>query len=347
MRTIVSVQLLRAVAALAVALCHFDIVRLWLSGLDGTSPLLHMASGVDLFFVISGFVMVISSGALFGFRNGWLMFLSRRIARIVPPYWLVMSLAIPFMSLPSDWGSLLGSYLFSPFRSAYGSIVPSYGIGWTLNFEMYFYALFAASMFLPRTLAVPTLSAALVVVVAVGWWVKPTFAALVFWSDPIILEFMFGMIMAVLYVRGVRLPVPLRICLVLAGITVIAAVGAPSNTPTGWRFLYWGIPATMIFAGTVIGKEINFGKLRGPVKVLGNASYALYLTHPMMTAVVMLGWPLGLNRYPKLLVLFLAIATVQLISVAMYYAIERRSIQFLQGIFLDQAPVILTESRRQ
>jgi exopolysaccharide production protein ExoZ len=340
MRTIVSVQALRAIAALAVVLCHFNELWLILEGRGNDPGVLYpLASGVDLFFVISGFVMVYSSGELFAAKGGWLTFFSRRVARIVPPYWVVMAVAIPFMHLPSDLGSLLGSYAFFPFRAAAGNIGPIYGVGWTLNFEMYFYVLFSAAVLLRRDVAVPILCGSLCAIVLLGYWLQPTWAPLALWSDPIIMEFAFGMALALLYLRGARLPTAIRVGLVVAGVATIALVNAPSNTPTGWRFMEWGIPAAMIFAGTVLGRDINFGWLRGPVTILGNSSYALYLTHSLMAAAVFRGWALGLYQYPKMLVLFLAVVAVQLISIAIYYLFEKRSSRFLQGVFLARSPL--------
>src|SRR5258708_4207929 len=334
MRTIVSVQALRAIAALAVVICHFDELNAWLAGLKDPYPLDQLASGVDLFFVISGFVMVYASQDLFEARGGWLTFFTRRIARIVPPYWLLTAIAIAVMSLPSDWGSLLGSYLFFPFRADGGNIAPVYGVGWTLNFEMYFYILFSAAIFLCRNAAVPALCALLGTIVLLGHWLQPVWAPLQFWSDPIILEFVFGMALALLYINGVRLAVPIRVGLVVVG---IAAFGffETRMPPSGFRVVEWGLPAAMIFAGTVLGRDINFGWLRVPLQALGNASYALSLPHPLMTAAVLIGWPLGLNRYPKMLVLFLAVVAVQLISIAIYYLFEKRSSKFLQMALLS------------
>ena len=170
------------IAALAVALCHFDELRVWLAGLKAPYPLDQLSSGVDLFFVISGFVMVYSSETLFGTKGAAIVFFTRRLARIAPPYWLLTAIAIPVMSLPIDWGSLLGSYLFIPYRAAAGNITPLYGVGWTLNFEMYFYALFSAVIFLRRNIAVPVLCLTLCFIVLLGQWVQPTSALLQFWS---------------------------------------------------------------------------------------------------------------------------------------------------------------------
>jgi peptidoglycan/LPS O-acetylase OafA/YrhL len=80
-------------------LCHADQIHRWLSGLKDPYPLEQLASGVDLFFVISGFVMVYSSRDLFAAKGAALTFFTRRVARIVPPYWTVMVVAIPLMSL--------------------------------------------------------------------------------------------------------------------------------------------------------------------------------------------------------------------------------------------------------
>jgi len=223
--------------------------------------------------------MVYSSGELFATRGGAVTFFTRRLARIGPPYWLLTAVAIPVMSLPTDWGSLLGSYLFIPFRIANGNVVPIYGVGWTLNYEMYFYALFSAAIFLRRNVAVPVLCLTLCLIALLGRLVQPTLAPLQFWSDPIILEFAFGMILALLYIRGIQFPTPIRICLVVAGVIMIGFFNA-KMPPSGYRVSQWGIPAATIFAGTVLGREIDFGWLRAPVKILGDSSYALYLTHP-------------------------------------------------------------------
>jgi exopolysaccharide production protein ExoZ len=339
MRTIVSVQALRAIAALAVALGHFDIVRLMLIGRASEStPIYPLVSGVDLFFVISGFVMVYSSEDLFGAKGGSFSFLTRRIARIVPPYWLMTVIAIPVMSLPYDWKSIFDSFFFIPFSGENGSINPLYGVGWTLNFEMYFYALFSVAILLPRRFAVPILGALLGGIVLLGNWLRPESAVLLYWSDPIILEFVFGMILAMLYIHGVRLPASLRVFLVISGIGAIW-VFAPHMPPSEYRVLQWGIPAAMVFGGVVIGQEINFGWLRAPARILGDSSYALYLTHPLMTAAVFLGWNHGLNRYPEMLVLFLALVAVQMISIAIFYLFEKRSNRFLQRILVPHPRV--------
>jgi peptidoglycan/LPS O-acetylase OafA/YrhL len=114
------------------------------------------AAGVDLFFVISGFVMVYSSMNLIGDRKGWLVFSQRRVIRIVPMYWLATTIKLVLMVLAGEFvlharfSSLdtVMSYLFLPTRNSDGNLFPLLGVGWTLNFEMLFYLLFAAALFL-------------------------------------------------------------------------------------------------------------------------------------------------------------------------------------------------------
>jgi exopolysaccharide production protein ExoZ len=146
-------QALRGIAAFLVVITHSGFYvserlrpgfKYWTRG----------TSGVDLFFVLSGFVMIYSSVKLFSDPNGWRVFAERRIVRIVPVYWLattvklVALLAGSSYILHSQLSVLkeIASYLFLPTRNLDGEIRPLLGVGWTLNFEMFFYALFTFAL---------------------------------------------------------------------------------------------------------------------------------------------------------------------------------------------------------
>jgi peptidoglycan/LPS O-acetylase OafA/YrhL len=89
------IQSLRAVAALMVVLLH--CTEMWaLRVQTGSSDAIwqHGAAGVDIFFVISGFIMTVSSRHLVGEPLGWLQFIKNRIVRIVPLYWLLTTLKL-------------------------------------------------------------------------------------------------------------------------------------------------------------------------------------------------------------------------------------------------------------
>jgi exopolysaccharide production protein ExoZ len=311
-----------------VTACHFDELRLMLGGhaLD-PQPLASLAAGVDLFFVISGFIMVYSSEPLYGQPGAARQFFSRRLARIVPLYWVTTGLAIWLMSRPYDLQTVLKSLFFIPYRVGDGNIQPLHGVGWTLNFEMFFYVLFAMAVGWSRKIAVPALSVGLVLIVFAGFLVQPSIAPLQFWSDPIILEFVAGMLIALAYNHGIRLPGLLRIVLVPASIGVLLWAGE-QHLPSGPRLCLWGLPAATIVACTVLGLRRDPPRwLAAPVKLLGDASYAMYLLHPLVIAVVFRLWQLGLNHYPMYTVLLVAIVVAQALSIGTFMFFERPCIK--------------------
>lgn len=330
MQTIVSVQALRAIAAIAVALTHLSQVGLMVQGrANDPIPLYHLAMGVDLFFVISGFIMVYSSEQLFAAPGGTATFSVRRLARILLPYWIVTLVAIPAMTLPWDWSTLVASALFIPYYNAGGNIAPLYGVGWTLNFEMFFYALFAVAVCWPRKIAVPALCLTLCGLVIVGRLLRPHSAPLVAWTDPIMLEFAFGMILALAYRHRVELPNWVRLGLLATAAAAVWFV-TPGMPPTGYRVLMWGIPAAMILAGAVLGKqETDTGPIAGLAKLLGDASYMIYLIHPIAGAVIITQWWF-LQRFPVNAVLVTGLIATCALSVVIYLYLERPTTQLLQ-----------------
>ena len=162
------VHLLRAAAALAVMIAHAHQSAL-LIGIGDYVPDFPMgAAGVDLFFVISGFVMVVASADLFGQRGAPPYFFLRRLARIVPLYWLITGIFVFILFAgrhhSSSWLSaseVVTSLLFIPHSLPNGAVVPVYGLGWTLNYEMMFYVVFSAVLFLRPRIAIPMLSLAM------------------------------------------------------------------------------------------------------------------------------------------------------------------------------------------
>ena len=296
MNSIVSIQALRAVAAISVALVHFNAVALMLVGTaDAPLVLNPLASGVDLFFVISGFVMVYSSEPLFAAPGGSTTFFMRRLARIVPLYWLTTAIAIPLMSLPVTWGTVVQSYFFIPYLQPNGNMQPLHGVGWTLNFEMFFYLTFAVALFLPRRIAVPLLSAVLCGAVILGSLLSPSFAPLRYWSDPIILEFVFGMLIALVYRQQRTLfPMWARLCIIMASAATVWFF-AP-HPPSGYRALEWGCPAAMIVAASVLGRQKVWSGLTATIAIkFGDASYSIYLIHPLVGAAIFLLWRYNLG----------------------------------------------------
>jgi peptidoglycan/LPS O-acetylase OafA/YrhL len=297
-RTFYGLQALRAIAALMVVLVHS--IYLWHTRVLGeANPQYWMggASGVDIFFVISGFVMTITLPGIAGFENRARVFLWRRITRIVPLYWLATTLkvalllATPALALHPHlrlW-NVVGSYLFVPTINPDGLVVPVIVQGWTLNFEMFFYLVFTASL-LPGYSPVPLLTSILSIIAALGLlhsFSTPAFLSLI---SPMLIEFLFGISIA----RSVQTgKVPGRwssAALALAGwvaiLTIFPHLPADSDQVQKWRFAIWGIPAACIVLGTVGLESIFAVRLPRWVVVAGNASYAVYLVQTFVLPVV-------------------------------------------------------------
>ena len=135
------IQALRFVAALLVVLMHsthYASERL----LIDVPIFSNGGAGVDIFFVISGFVMVIASNPLINRPDGWRLFVARRLIRIVPLYWLLLSVKVltillfPALLRDSTFDpiAIISSYLFLPSYNNEGEIAPILYVGWSLNF---------------------------------------------------------------------------------------------------------------------------------------------------------------------------------------------------------------------
>ncbi|MBS7697728.1 MAG: acyltransferase [Chelatococcus sp.] len=338
-------QVLRALAALMVVVHHaqYDAAALAdrLSLSFSPSHLLPWLSGVDIFFVISGFVMVHASRPLFGTAGAWSTFLSRRIVRIVPLYWGVTTLYLAVAILlpqvlnsgwPGPW-QIVASYLFIPAMRADGAVQPIYSLGWTLNFEMFFYLVFAAAIALPRRHAVLAVSLGLALLVAsrpfIGWSLP-----VAYWSDPIILEFVLGMGVAMIRETGLRLGGAARIALVVAGFGLLHLDLAAADGTALPQFIGYGGPAALLVAAAVLGRpNTRPPAVERALVAMGDASYALYLLHPFVIRAlreIFMRSPLGLWLGPWGFVAACVVAAI-LVAVLVYQRLEFPLHRFLRA----------------
>src|SRR4029077_8737560 len=240
--------------------------------------------------------MVYSSESLFGRRDGPRRFFLRRLARIAPLYWAVTIAIILYIYAAHGaqlWAiyspaSLVASFLFWPYPRIDGFAFPVHLLGWTLNFEMFFYAVFAFAILLPRRAAVPAVCAVFLALAVLGRYVVLPLPFL-FWANPIILEFCYGMVIALIYREGFRLPPAAAWGLGIAACAAYASAYAPT---TEWRVLYWGLPGAALVASCALSASTwRPGPAGRFVGLLGDASYSLYLVHPLTFPLVR--WTIG------------------------------------------------------
>jgi exopolysaccharide production protein ExoZ len=346
-RPIPSLQILRALAALAVIYAHIRYDFSVKFGIADFPPRIALADGgVDLFFVISGFVMVYASENLFGRTGGAREFLARRIMRIVPLYWATSLVALAYILIRqrasdlvphavfAEWAA--SSFLFLPYARTNGEMSPLNGVGWTLNYEMLFYAIFAIAIGLPRRAAVAAVTLLFTAMVLIGLRFGPLPEPFAFWCDPLILEFVLGMLVTLSLREGLLLPSWLAHGIVLAGLAVFLA---EDHLGVASRVLRWGMPSALIVAGLTLNAGSSdtsrSGRLAQLFVFFGEASYSLYLVHPFaLTAPRLLNFGLaGAGIVPPSqpwLYVSLQLAAALAAGVIVYLAVERPTTRALR-----------------
>lgn len=297
MQQLKSVQALRAIAAIAVMMAHLQGLE---SQLSKSAPLLSPiwisgVSGVDLFFVISGFIMVWVAGDSPRGTQSSLKFMFSRVLRIYPLWWLFAAVAAAyfFVSTGQPWDvdhtsdsegpmHLLKSFLLLPQGSP-----PVLVLGWTLIHEMYFYLMFALILLLPVGFRKPVFALwALLIITstALQWTGFFAHSLLSLALFPLTLEFLMGSAVAWLILSGfTRFAGPaLMLGLVLLAFAVVSVdftVAYPLQ-PT-YRMLAYGPAYTLIVYGLVSLERRGTlaGLMPNSLVTVGDWSYSLYLSH--------------------------------------------------------------------
>jgi exopolysaccharide production protein ExoZ len=280
-----SIQYLRAVAALSVAGYHAGYKA-------GDPAAFHVGNaGVDIFFVISGFVMWNITVAD---ERAVSTFLGRRIARIVPLYWAVtffyvaIALVAPALyTWPTlDWSEVLKSLFFIPYYSPDGMIFPIVAPGWTLDMEMYFYLIFAAALFAPAKWRLATVTGLLAAAVALRQVMPhPWTAAQEMYTRWTLLEFLAGVWAGWAWRKGLVRGFAPGVALLLAGFACLAIQPLTGFDPGSSRTIYWGGPALFMVLGALAVEASGRLPSLPLAERLGDASYSIYLFHTLFLAV--------------------------------------------------------------
>lgn len=271
-------------------------------------------SGVDMFFVISGFIMVyVTRDMQKGIRTA-AVFMKARFLRIYPLWWFYAALMaliyFVIFGLPArpEYASQAGGiapYLVKSFLLLPQNVPPIIDLGWTLIFEMYYYIIFAFILFLPRRF----------LPLALGLWISQIIAfqllagtgpALNILKSPLSLEFIGGAFMALLVLKGfIFRP---RLILIAGGLAFCLALMMPDIHGDLWdswgRVIFFGLPSLAIIYGLVTLETAR--KIKPPIWTiwLGNWSYSLYLGHIIVLLVMKNIWEvlekLGMPKALKL-----------------------------------------------
>lgn len=285
-----NVQGLRALAALMVVAAHIGGASGVEAKLFGSNAFwVHLQElgrlGVDLFFVISGFIMIVTTARVRHGGQGARDFIWRRVTRLYPPYLVITAAIFVLYRVRPDVVNvnqatkpdIVASFLLLPQDG-----LPLLLVGWTLVYEMYFYFVLAIALLLPKPAFVPVLAL---------WSLSPLALAMLpqtnpylgLATSPLLLEFVLGAVVGGLFVRR-RLWASRELTILgTAGVLAVATAILDGHDPflgNGWvEVCTIGLAFALLVYG-LAGLESQGGFVFGQGLVgLGNSSYSLYLTH--------------------------------------------------------------------
>ncbi|SFR18808.1 MULTISPECIES: acyltransferase family protein [unclassified Enterobacter] len=335
-----SIQMLRALAVWLVVLHH--VKQIVFSDHFSNSfmdKLAHKgAAGVDLFFIISGFIIYQS---IYTKRISAAQFALNRVMRIVPAYWLftgiVAFLAIYFNGLmfatTTNPELLIRSLLFLPTeRSDIMGYIPFLTVGWTLNYEMFFYLLACLVILISRERFIVLIS---LVIIFSYEYLKPSLSAMPFYSNGIMLEFLLGIFIADFHKNGMLEKINPVILISLS----VAAMVFIYNRPEDHDILYIGVPCAVVVACFVgLESSLKDNKITKALIKLGDYSYSTYLCHVIVICSLLYAFK-GVHNQ-EYIVSVLCVPLTLAVSFLSYKFIERPIGSLSKHMLKKPSPVI-------
>jgi peptidoglycan/LPS O-acetylase OafA/YrhL len=338
-----SIQLIRFIAVFLVVLVHcIDRMNRYFDAPEHIFSFYYFdvfgRAGVDIFFVISGFVMMyISNKAITENTFNLKVFLIKRALRVIPIYWLITGIISMllifypsvFYNTTTDVFHTLGSYFFIPIASPEGKYAPLLGVGWTLNLEMFFYLIFGIFLFFKGQQASKFIFLFFCFMCSFGelFGLRDKSYFLNVITNPMLLEFFLGMtLFKALNTKSYSLLhvlFSLFISILIFSYTIFWEVN------TDCRFITWGGAAFFLLFALISLEKM--GKLKVPnlFVLLGDASYSIYLTHYLVIGITYkLGHKVGVLSFKSEFIIFTLCASL-LLGYLFYLLIEKPLIKLL------------------
>lgn len=347
MHKISNIQSLRGIAALLVVLSHLLIIESKYGGTHSILPDLSRFGvfGVDIFFVISGFIMVTITRGKFQSFKETSRFITHRTVRIYPVYWFYTLLLLCVFLIRPEWVNsaqdnqvdILSSFLLIPAET-----LPLLAVGWTLIHEVYFYVIFALIfLFVYEAKLIHALFIWGGGIILFNLFFESASPLVKLVMHPLTLEFIAGCLLAIFYFKN---KVKLNSLIVFIGMFLAIAVslylfrskiGANGLTPEGWmRPLILGIPAVLVVYFLLMAEKNNmvFNKI---FVVVGDASYSIYLTHILTLSVVGRVWSMfnSDSIFDNLIMIPFMFLLSAMVGVLSYYWIEKPLISLTRKSF--------------
>lgn len=292
MKRIQNIQALRGLAVTSVVLMHLMIMEKKFGGAQTllSGSMIFRFFGVDLFFIMSGFLMVTITRGKFQDPVNALKFLYARLAKIYPIYWIFTSLVLIVYLIRPEWVNsyqgnqvdILSSFLLIPEQT-----LPLIIVAWTLVHEMYFYIVFTVIiLFVREKYLKHSILLWGIIALAINLLVGPVNPFIKVISHPLTFEFIAGCFLAYIYhnsdikiSRKILLPAAvLSLVISLAAYYRFQSVTGEIEMPGWWRILIFGLPALITVFCMIYAEKDGF-TIHNIFYSIGNASYSIYLTH--------------------------------------------------------------------
>jgi peptidoglycan/LPS O-acetylase OafA/YrhL len=339
-----SVQVMRALSVIAVVLFHVamrqrqDFPHVALPLTYPQSLMGH--AGVDLFFIISGFIITTVNWNEFARTSAIRSYIAKRFIRVLPLYWLTALPMIPLaMAQNLDFKSAIGALLLLPH---YASRINQ--VAWSLAYEILFYAVFAVFLLFPRRFLPLCLTAWLLLIAAnnAAPHMLSHFAWLGNFLRPLNLEFVLGITIAALIQARIFFRRPrLLICLGIIGILAVAALKhfGPNPYPEydgKMRALLFGVPCALVLYGAIVIECLGKTAYSKLLLLLGDASYSIYLVHFVLIQLLMLNPIIAAVKNPAAFFLWelLVIVLVLAAGVLIHLKVEKPLLRTLKHRFV-------------